>query len=192
MFSIKDFRASIDNQGVLKNNRHLVTIPMPNVVQDKTIGELLSLRCESAVIPGIDLASADGPPRFGYGPQQKHPYNATFGDISLTFLVDKDSLVHRFFYQWVTGIVNTNSRGGTNMNKQTNGKYPYESAYKDDYAITLNIDIYNDLEQKVFTVLAYQAFPSTLPSVSTSWSDTDLIKINVPFTFTDFEIVYKV
>lgn len=191
MFSIADFRASIDNQGVLKNNRHLVSIPMPNVVQDKTVGQLLTLRCESATIPGIDLASADGPPRFGYGPTQKHPYNASFGDISLSFLVDKDSKVHQFFYQWVTGIVNTNSRGGTDMNVQTNGKYPYESAYKDDYSVRLTIDLYNDEAAKAFSVIVYQAFPSSLPSVSTSWSDTDLIKISVPFAFTDFEIIYK-
>lgn len=190
MFSISNFRASVDNKGVLKSNRFFVNIPKPKVVAS-TPGEMLTLRCESVTVPGIDLTSADGPPKFGYGPQQKHPYNATFPDISASFLVDSSGDIQRFFYQWVSSIVNFNGRGGTELHKvKSNGMRPYESAYKDDFAVTLTIDVYSDDAKKAYSVKAYQAFPTGMPTMSHTWSEEgDLIRLRVPFTYTDFELI---
>lgn len=190
MFSIADFRASIDTQGVIKSNRFLAVIPKPKVV-DIDLGSLLTLRCESVTLPGIDLASSDGPPRFGYGPQQKHPYNAMFSDMQLTFVMDAKTTIHKFFYKWVNGIVNFNSKGGKEMKSiQKNNMRPYESSYKDDYAVNITIEVYNDLAEKAYSVKVYQAFPMSLPAETLSWQEEgELLKMRIPFAYTDYEII---
>lgn len=190
MFNINDFRASIDQQGVIKSNKFLMTIPKPKVV-DEDLGNLLTLRCESVTLPGVDLASSDGPPRFGYGPQQRHPYNATFTDIQATFLIDTKTTIHKFFYKWVNGIVNFNSRGGKEMSTvMSHNMRPYESAYKDDYSVTLTVDVYADDGEKKYTVKAYQAFPMSLPNETLAWSeDGELLRMRIPFAYTDYEIL---
>lgn len=205
MFNIKDFSASINTSGVLKNNKYIATITLSgDHYLNGTLGQgdsrLFSIRCDSVQLPGVALASADGPPRLGYGPIEKHPYSANFDDISLTFIVDANSRVHRMLYNWVNVIVNFQSQGGKTLSDKTGPmkSSAYEVGYRNKYSAEMNIEIYRDTGtgdngtfEKTMTYKLYNAFPMAFPSSGLNWQDGEVLKINIPFAYTDYSVEYK-
>jgi hypothetical protein len=201
MFNITNFRSSINDKGILRTNKYLVQFKAPNYIAGKySSTDLMSIRCENVSIPGFDFASADGPPRMGYGAIEKHPYVPGFGGMSLTFLMDSKSEIYNFFYDWTMCIVNFNGRGGTNYRDVNNKWKPYEVGYKRDYQTQLNISVYDGAKKEgssrvagneVLSLKVYSAFPLGLPSIPLAWESTELVRLTVPFSYTDFEITRK-
>jgi hypothetical protein len=199
MFNIKDFRSSINDRGVLKSNRYIVNIPTPDYLAKKyPKTDLMSIRCETVSIPGFDFLSADGPPRMGYGAIEKHPYVPGFSGMSLTFLMDSKSEIYNFFYDWTMSIVNFKGQGGKNYRGNTdNGWKPYEVGYKDGYKTDMIITVYDGSKREdsdkvagneVLSLKVWSAFPLGLPSIPLAWESSELIRLTVPFSYTDFEI----
>lgn len=228
--NIQNFRTSINTKGVLRNNRFIARIVFPynHYLYNRynQSQELYSIRCESINLPGVSLASADGPPTLGYGPIEKRPYNANFEDITLTFIIDSASQIHKMFYDWANCIVNYKSQGLKNLfNKDSLfGESPtienpietkdykgvaYEVGYKNRYGVDLLIDVYKDTgtaqqtsflpdnsmiipDNPAMSVKLYNAFPMALPAVSLGWDQGDIIKLAVPFAYTDYTVKYNV
>jgi hypothetical protein len=202
MFKIRDFTASINTNGVLKNNKYIASVTLPTghyLSSELNPGDnvLFSIRCDSVQLPGVSIASADGPPRLGYGPIEKHPYNANFEDIALTFIVDANSRVHRMLHKWVNVIVNFEHSKGTIAGNETGGTMrssAYEVGYRDKYAAQLQIDVYRDTgesnHEKTMTYKIYNAFPMAFPSTALNWNEGDILRINIPFAYTDYTVEY--
>ena len=193
MRNIKDFRSEINNNGVLKTNRFFVTFKAPNSIGGaKTKTDLISLRCEAVQWPGVSFTSMDTPPRVGYGASEVIPVAPIFQDVNLTFLVDKNSNLHRFFFNWTNSIINLESRGQSNYGGRT-GRPAYEVGYKNDYVTDINIDVYRENGETAMTATLFRAFPRSLPSFDLNWANNDeALKISVEFTYTDYFIDYKI
>ena len=210
---ISEFQGSINQRGVLQNNRFVANFNVPKSldtlksrygIDDK----IISARCESAQIPGVSLTTIDQP-RIGYGPLEAMPHNIVMDDVSLTFLLDGQSALHALFYEWFNTIVNfQGSRGQSYLTGSSTfgGKSigsAFEVGYKEDYRTDVIVDVYNasayennikasDIGVKVMSVTLFNAFPKTLPSVDLSWQNNDeLIRLTVPFTYTDFQMKYE-
>lgn len=200
MFNITDFRSSINTQGVLRSNRYMVEFAVPEYLKStygKEEQKLMSLRCENVSMPGFDFLSADGPPRMGYGAIEKHPYVPGFTGISLTFLVDSKSKIYNFFYDWTMSIVNFNGRGGTNFSRKSSGRSAYEVGYKSKYRTDLKILVYDGSStdastsvagNKIIGLTLFDAFPSGMPAIPLAWDSPDLIRLSIPFSYTDFSM----
>lgn len=196
---IKRFTSSINNKGVLKNNRFEAQFGFLGdsyMSKSKALdGNLLTLRCDSATLPGVSFASADGPPRLGYGPAEKHPYNPMFDDLTLTFMVDAGSQIHKMFYDWVGSIVNFEGYGAKTLDKPST-KSPstkaqaYEVGYRDQYAATLTLRVFNTVDARVMVFEAYNTFPMALPQMNMNWSEGDVLRLSIPFAYTDFTVNY--
>ncbi|CAB4143217.1 Bacteriophage T4, Gp19, tail tube [uncultured Caudovirales phage] len=204
MFRIRDFTASINTSGVLKNNKYIASVTLPPghyLSSELNTGDntLFSIRCDSVQLPGVAIASADGPPRLGYGPIEKHPYNANFEDVALTFIVDANSRIHRMLHKWVNVIVNfEHSKGtikGAGERGGTMGASGYEVGYRNKYAADIQIDVYRDTgrstNEKTMTYKLYNAFPMAFPSAGLNWNEGDILRINIPFAYTDYSVEYE-
>lgn len=200
MFKLNEFASSINTKGVLKTNKYNASfsIPATHYLSSELSQEdarLFTIRCDSVQLPGVSLASADGPPRLGYGPVEKHPYNANFEDISLTLIVDANSRIHKMLYSWVNFIVNfRSSKGLTTAGGTTNSSAAYEVGYRDRYAVEMNIEVYKDSGQnthdKSMTYKLYNAFPMGFPSNGLNWNEGDILRLNIPFAYTDYSVEY--
>ena len=214
---LNDFMASINNDGILKSNKHLVTISFNSAapgsvahymtrraykgVDKQKEKDLFSLRCEEIQLPGVYLASADGPPRLGYGPMERRPYGANFEDLVLTFIVDAESRVHQMMFDWVNSIVNFQSKGLAAPELRAGplregGGQSYEVGYRDNYAATIDITVYQqgsavDGEKlKAMKITCYNAFPMGFPSIGMNWEVHEPMRIQIPFAYTDYSIKY--
>jgi hypothetical protein len=196
---IKRFTSSINDRGVLKNNRFEAQFSFTRdsyLRRSRALndGSMLTLRCDSATLPGVSFASADGPPRLGYGPAEKRPYNPMFEDLALTFMVDAGSHIHRMFYDWVGSIVNFEGYGASILDRPATinptGALAYEVGYRDKYACTLTLKVFSATGRQTMTYSAYNAFPMALPQMSMNWSEGDILRLNIPFAYTDFTVRY--
>lgn len=200
MFKIDEFISSINKNGVVRTNRFSATFALPEYLRGRESNygyndKLISIRCESAQFPGIAFGSIDGPPRLGYGAVESIPYNVTFEEISLTFLVDAHTRIHKLFYDWVNTIVNfQGSKGQSDWKRNTNSitnAAAYEVGYKDKYTTDVEVVVYDTNDAKIMTAKAYKAYPKLLPSADLAWGQNDeLMKMTIPFSFTDFDVTY--
>lgn len=196
--NIRDFTTSINEKGVLKNNRFEAQFSFGrDSYMDSSPAldrGLLSIRCDSATLPGVSFATADGPPRLGYGPVEKHPYNPMFDDLTLSFMVDAGGQIHKMFYDWAGSIVNFEGYGARTLNtSSTLNPTPakaYEVGYRDKYAATLTVRVMGTTNSRPITVTAYNVFPMALPQLNMNWSEGDILRLNVPFAYTDFTVIY--
>lgn len=202
MRNISDFRQEIYNNGVLRNNRYLVSFGAPTYLRGDQGMEKFTLRCESAQMPGMTFATIDGAPRFGYGPIESNPYGVIFDDATLTFVLDAKANIHKFFYRWSNSIVNYQARGQSALkddNGPVSGMKTYEVGYKDSYVTDITIGVYSesasskgsaDMKQVMETKL-YRAFPKNLPQFDLSWNNVnDVIRLPISFNYTDFSTKY--
>lgn len=188
MFTIDKFRAEINNNGVMKTNRFLVSFEAPQSMRPYNTDKL-TLRCESVQWPGVSFATLDTPPRAGYGATELIPYAPIFEDVTLNFLVDKKSDTHKFFFNWMNKIVNLRSEGQTKLKDGA-----YEVGYKDSYKTDIHISVYNESQGNTIPMEAtlYRAFPRALPGFDLNWANNDeVMKLNVQFTYTDYYIDYS-
>lgn len=197
MFKISDFISSIDRSGVLKSNRYVVEIPIPEYMKSTFSAadesRLLSLRCENANLPGMAFTSLNNVPRFGYGAPETIPYGVTFDNFNLTFLLDARAKVYEYFYEWTNSIVNYRARGqSTGARSGPARMNVYEVGYKDKYVSDIKIHTYDTTDTRVMTHVAYRSYPTFLPTTPLGWGSNDeLIKLTIEFSCTDFDVEYS-
>jgi hypothetical protein len=112
----QNFIGHIKDKGVMRTTLFKVNIPVPQYLsgQDLVSKDVLSLRCESTALPGLDLIDGYSGPRYGYGPAEFIPYNIAYKPINFVFILDEGVEVQKFFLQWMSSIVNFNNpKNGT-------------------------------------------------------------------------------
>jgi hypothetical protein len=186
---IKNFREEVIQNGFLKTNRFLVEFQPPNTLKGRSTNAV-SLRCDSIQWPGVSFATMDTPPRAGYGATELIPYAPIFDDITMNFIVDQNSNLHQFFWDWTNSIINLDSKGQTRL-KQNAFTVGYKNEYKTDIDIKVFRDTGVDKDSLAMKATLYRAFPRMMPSFDLNWVTTDEpLKISVQFSYTDFYIEY--
>lgn len=201
-FNISRLKENISDYGYLKNNKFEVFVQSPRIFRngrlnsngrETNINDLNSLhrfRIEQVTIPGVSLVSSDVN-RYGIGPTQKMPYNAQFSDINFSILLDRNTDLWDFWYNWTNSIFNFNGQEPNGRNITTGNRIPtYTVKYKDEITSVMMIVVYNDLGETVKTINLYDAFPSALSSTNLAWNDgMSLMRLNVAITYSTYTIV---
>lgn len=192
-FNISNFKSQqID--GILRNNKFLVEIPIPRTLQTMNSSVLrqniqetqkfLEYYCEATNLPGLALNTNDIR-NAGYGPVEKKPYNTTFTDINLIFVSDSSGDNLRFFHQWIKSIQNfdlRNTLSGSVLS--TNDQSPYELNYKSDYCVDMKIRVYDEQGAEIVSLTLGEAYPIFVGDIPLNWGDkNNYIRIPVTFTF---------
>jgi hypothetical protein len=113
-FNLNNFLTSVKTRGLAKVNRFEVIISPPKALlsfavqegdrSSKQEAELSSLFCEVSNFPPINLTVK---PFKIFGPSYQRPITSEYGGdgMSMTFHIDKDMLLKRFFEDWIENIV---------------------------------------------------------------------------------------
>ncbi|MDR3502879.1 MAG: hypothetical protein P4L79_09875 [Legionella sp.] len=170
----------------------LALLSSTNTSAFATTAGMLPFFCEAAQIPGVELATSNIH-RYGYGPVEKKPYAVNFSEVNLRFLGDGMGEIWNFFQAWIKLIVNFDARNSINTATSTiagttsGTVYPYEIAYKEDYAIDLAIYIYDKASNKTISLILREAYPLFLGDIKLEWMGAkEIMKIPVTFTFVDW------
>lgn len=201
-FNVNNFKQNLDSFGYIKNNKFEVFVQAPKFFQNKymrindretsikDINNLLRFRIDQVRTPSPSLLSLDTN-RYGIGPTQKMPFNAQYFDTTFSVLLDRNTDLWDFWYNWINGIFNFNGQEPDGNNVFIGGRIPnYTVEYKDEYSTNMMIVIYNDVGETVKTINLYEAFPSSMREIMLRWNDnTDLMRIALTITYASYSIV---
>ena len=164
--SINDFKSSF-TKDIARPNKFDVNIPIPlTLIPYISSAKSLVYRCENAQLPGRTFATTE---QKTYGPTEKMPYQTTYTDIDLTFIVDDDMNQKVFFDAWMNYI---------------NPLYNYNFRYKGDYATTITVNQYDVTNQLSYSVNLYDAYPISINQMDLDWSNEGFHKLSVTFAYT--------
>lgn len=179
--AINNLRSYLSKNDVLSNNLFYVSFTPPKFYATTGLqfSQDLSLLCHTASLPGVSFGTSDVR-RYGVGVTEKKPTFPIFTDVSLSFIGDGKGAVRNFFYNWMNNIIKFSEHGGGPLK----GRYsPFEVAYKDDYAVRMEIVVVDRYNRKIFVTQIDEAYPIALGDQSLSWHDNDSL-MSVPVTFT--------
>lgn len=170
--NVRDFVASF-NKDLAKTARFDVFIPVPFVMAPffSDMGTKLTLRCENTQMPGRTFATAER--KIGSVPIQKLPYQTTYNDISMTFIVGGDMKEKLFFDQWQEL-----------MNPASN----YNFRYKFDYTTEIAINQYDHQNNMVYRAVLIDAFPLAVNEMDLDWSSEGHHKLTVLFGYSSWQL----
>ena len=209
-FNINSFRSEMLENEVLPSHTYLVTFapfrdvptlasapvkenaPLTNFVTNKR--NTLVMRCENIVLPTASLLEEENIRRYGYGPVEKVPYGVQFSDVTMTWIVDKNSEIIDFFHQWMNTIVMHDSpnslmaKGFTRPGLQNYN--PFEVGYKDSYANPIvRIYVYNRQNEITTEYEMYDVFPMNIQSMNLGWADENQVqKLTVTFAYVNMRV----
>ena len=168
---IDEFRSSFSGE-LSKPSKFSVTVNLPGNLGSIVNAKTLSLRCESAVLPGRTVATSD---LRIYGPTEKYPYQSSYEDVVLTFMCDESLVEKTVFNTWMDLI-----------NPVDNWNFEF----KKNYASDIIVNQYDNYGNKIHEVTLYDAFPIAVNQLDLDWSsDAPYHKLSVVFAYTYWDFV---
>ena len=143
-FNLNKFRSQILTGSLARNNRFEVEVIPPSFL--RSYGERVSLLVEQASFPLLNIASKSFKI---FGPSYQRPFTSEYGGegIPVTFHVDRNMVVKKFFDDWVHAIVNP---------------VTFTTGYQNDYIGTITIKQLDEQDNITYAVRLEEAFPRNL------------------------------
>jgi hypothetical protein len=164
--NINDFKSSF-TKDLARTNRFDVNIPIPlTLIRYISSAKSLTYRCENAQLPGRTFATTE---QKTYGPVEKFPYQTTFNDIDLTFIIEDDMNQKVFFDAWLNYI---------------NPQYNNNFRYKSDFSTIITVNQYDVTGKLSYSVDLVDAYPISMNQLDLSWGDDGYHKLSVSFAYT--------
>ena len=172
MLSISDFKSKLKTfGGPVPVNRYVPTITFPTGINNSgyRITERLQYMCQSCELPGRTINMADTSTRI-YGPPRKIPYNTSFVDTTMQFMVTQDSMQEkRIFDDWVDLIQDIDT---------------FDMSYYDDLVGEVNIKVLNERNALIYECILFEAFPQNVSVITLSMDGTtDFMKFTVTMAY---------
>lgn len=196
-FSIRNFRSEINHNDLLSSHSYLVTLSPFSSDAARGLNQFMNnsrdtlvMRCESAILPGVNLMTMNDVRRYGYGPVENMPHGVLFNDVTLTYIVDKRAMITKFYNDWVNLIVKHNSSYG-GMKMETGEEMdPYEVGYKDDYSnYKLSVWVYDRQMNTALEYEVYDVFPKNIMDTPVQWGEQDnYIRLQILMAYTDMNV----
>lgn len=170
-FSLDRVRAEIlSGAGLARTNRFEVVItPPPGLAgYDKKIGELVSMYAEQASIPLLNIFTKSYKV---FGPTQQRPITAEYGGegIPITFHVDRNMVVRKFFEDWMHIIIDSKT---------------FTVGYQRDYITNVVIRQLDEQDNITQEVTLLEAFPRNLNLMDLNNSSSNQThRLNVLFAY---------
>jgi hypothetical protein len=175
--NISQFLADIEKRGIAKTSHFDVNFSLPPILlPDTKTPEILTLRCESAELPGRQIVTTDNKI---FGPIYKTPYQTMYADITMTFVDTADMHIRMFFEYWMNGIFDPERNNMEYLDSfMGNAKVTQYKLDGDEQGLnkTLQFNLIN-------------IFPTNINQLSTSWSDDSPHKLSVTFFYERYEII---
>jgi hypothetical protein len=171
--NISQFLADINKRGIAKSSHFDVKFWI-NVALVSSIPDLTS-RCESAELPGRQIATTDNKI---YGPIYKTPYQTIYAEMTMTFIDTADMSIRLFFEEWMNSIYNPKYN-----------QMQYLDTFMADAEVTqYDLDGDTDSLNKTLQFKLLNIFPTNINQMSTSWGDDSPHKLSVTFFYERYEI----
>lgn len=161
--SWSNFNNQVRTRGLARTNRYRAVIPFPTLGNGNI--QLAELFCDSVTLPGINIATT---PQRVFGEVREMPYEKIYDAVQMTFYVDSQMIIKSVFDQWLSLVINPDSR---------TVQY-YNSYIKDIELYVVNVD-----QSTPYKLTLYEAYPKTISPIQMSAESRELMKLTVSFSY---------
>lgn len=151
-------------------------------VDSRFIGENLGMLCNEASLPGNSFATSEMNTDFP-GVTQKFPYRKIYNDIQLTFYVDDEYKVIKFFEGWMSFIASPFGLGQAIY--EGSGRASFRFNYPDAYKCNIYVTKFNK-DASIQSSISYRfvnAFPIDITTMPVTYDSSDILKCTVSFSY---------
>lgn len=178
--SLQNFISEVKNNGLMKNTHFGVLINIPTnsknepIIKDSvaSAAQLKSyiMFCDSTSLPGTSLSTVDVSP---YGEIREQPTQRIYDPVSLSFYVDADLKIKRFFDLWINYIINPITRN---------------HAYYNDYTTTVEIYVFDTEHNEKYKVTLFECYPKSVSEIQMSYGAEGIMKLNVAMQYRYYRV----
>ena len=145
-FNLSQFLSQSRRDSFARVNRFEVFIFSPPALNQNRDAVSVSLYCEMASLPPVNISTKSFKI---FGPTYQRPVSAEYGGegISLTFHVDRDMKVKKFFDEWTARVVDPDSGF---------------VGFQDEYISTLKLKQLNERDEVTYELELLEAFPRSV------------------------------
>jgi hypothetical protein len=162
---LNSFISLIKNKGLSQANYFSAILYPPPKMSGHLDLTQFALLCDSASIPGVSLITNDVSV---YGEARQMPTQRLFSEMTLSFYVDMDLIIKKYFDDWMDLVINPTSR---TMN------------YYADYVSTMQIIVHDKNYNVKYQVTLHECFPKTINSINLDFNDRAPMKLSVGFEY---------
>lgn len=180
-----------------QTNYYLVNIPIKDDLKkhfetsypdlgniDVFVKQKLGYLCSEATLPTTSYATAEVKDNY-IGITQEFAHTRLYTDMDLTFYVDADYSILRFFEGWMDYISGGNIRdlepaAGTELGRNIYRRFNFPNYYKVDNMSIMKFERDYD---KVLEYTFVNVFPKGVTSIPVSYGAADLLKVTVSFNY---------
>jgi len=144
---LQDFIAEVKTKGLARVNRFEVIITPPQFITSRYLEfNKISLLCEISNFPPINLSVK---PFKIFGPSYQRPITSEYGGdgMSMTFHVDREMKVKKFFDDWMETVVDRNN---------------FTVAYQNEYVTKIAIRQLDEANNVNYEIELLEAFPRSM------------------------------
>jgi len=168
-FNLDRFRSEIlQGSGLARTNRFEVTIATPISLAGSYGSELASLYVEQASIPNLSITTKS---LKIFGPSYQRPISSEYGGegLSMTFHVDQNMVIRRFFDDWMHSIVDPKK---------------FTVNYQENYITSILIKQLDEQDNVVYEIKLIEAFPRSISLMELNNGSTNQThRLNVLFAY---------
>ena len=146
-FNLSQFLSQSRKDSFARVNRFEVFILSPLALsKNKRDAVSVSLYCEMASLPPVNISTKSFKI---FGPTYQRPFSAEYGGegISLTFHVDRDMRVKKFFDEWTASVVDPKTGF---------------VGFQEDYISTIKLKQLNEQDEVTYELELEEAFPRSV------------------------------
>jgi len=179
VFSIEKLRSKVGN--FARGHRYNAIISPPEYLKaaNTVVTEKLQYLCESVSLPTKGIATN---PHDIHGPPREIAYRETFTESALSFILDDEFTVKRYFDDWQAGIISPVGKNSPN--------------YYNNYIGTIEvIRLSNDATDFITSSTQYkvqllEAYPSAVGEVALGHSmGNEVLKLSVTFKYRRWNLI---
>jgi len=169
-FSINRFIAEIAANGTARTNRYEILFGSTRSggpLFNRAAQEKLNSRLESLSLPASTIGS--NPVKL-QSIDREMPYGRIYeGDITLTFLEDRDFRIRKIFESWQKRVIDD---------------ITYQCGYYDEYICEeLDVAVLDETNKGTYNVKLFDLFPKSINAIELSGGDEGLVKTSVALSF---------
>lgn len=169
-FNLDKFRSTILRDSLARTNRFEVIITPPSKLRGSAIAvsQLASLYVEQVSFPMLNIASKGFKI---FGPTYQRPFTSEYGGegISITFHVDRDMRIKKYFDDWMHTIVDPED---------------FTVGYPADYTTNINIRQLNEQDNVTYEIDLLEAFPRNMNLMElNNASSNQTHRLNILFAY---------
>ena len=174
--SLNDFIALTKENGLSKSSHFTCDFTIPPCMQNAdSRGAVIdfTLLCKTNQLPGIELLSMN---HEEFGENREMPYQRTYGNITLTYILDIDLQLRRFFEDWTNCIIDPVTR-----------TFGYYNDYITDIVIALED---SSPESKIrYKVKLFECYPKSVEPIALDYSATGFTELSVNLNYKYYRII---